>query len=405
MKKEVKTHNFEQSEQNIKLVAFDVLRLFSVQLPTFRSVVSIYESLVTYLVSYFPIQEVVLFERKDNRFQELKMNGIERKNFELFSLEEVNNVAKSHNFLIKKLKKNASNKEQDILYIPVSIEKETNLVITLLSKENSALNNHFAEAISLIGNTASVYAYKKSKTIRLEKERDVLNFDLKKQHEQLHLITEALTEQSSQIRKQQNKKQELTQEIHHRVNNNLQIISSLINLYASNNLVNSDLALKEIQNRVQTMAVIHQNIHKSNDLDVLSVSEFILALVTHFKGYFSPLTVVFNVNSKVEPLSLDTLVPLGLLINEIINILVEKTHSPKKDSIVIDIRLSGEDNAYKICFNTDGNTAGIKQLTLEDDSSINSILASALIEQLEGSYKIQVENNNECAIHISFSNI
>ncbi len=84
---------------------------------------------------------------------------------------------------------------------------------------------------------------------------------------------------------------------------------------------------------------------------------------------------------------------------------MEKTLEPEQTKLEISIRLTQNIDQYKICFNCDGNTKTLKNLVLEEDSSINSILASALIEQLEGDSCIQVESSNECAFFFSFSNI
>ena len=393
------------NEQEIKLLAFEVLRLFSAQLPTFPSVESIYESLTVYLSTYLPIKKVALFEKKNGTFIQLLETESNIKENKIFSERDISAVIETKTYIIKPLENKGKNTKQHILYVPILIDREVTLVIGVENKNGHTLNEHFADAVSLIGSTAYVYAYKKKKTTRLENERNVLYVDLKKQHEKLNTAIETLTEQSTQIKRQHYKKQELTQEIHHRVNNNLQIISSLINLYVSDRFKSSEKALQEIQNRVQTMEFIHQNMHKTAQPEFIEVSSYILDLVTHFKGYFFPLTILFDVQSETKQLSLDTLVPLGLLINEIVHILVKKTLEPEQTKLEISIRLTKDIDQYKICFNCDGNTKKLKNLVLEEDSSINCILASALIEQLEGENCIQVESSNECAIFVSLSNL
>lgn len=273
MERQFTVNNLDQCEQNIKLRAFDVLLQLSAQLPSFPDVNSIYASLTNYLHAYFQIEEIALFEKTKNTFTDIH-NSV-KKTHNLFLLDQVFETAKTGKFLIQKADTTTVNEERCLLYVPITKDKEVTFVIALLSDKGHIYNNHFADAINLIGSTAHVYAYKKAKTIRLEKERDVLSVDLSKQYKQLDLAIEALSEQSSEIKRQEHKKNELTQEIHHRVNNNLQIISSLINLYASDNLKSSKKALIEVQKRVQTMAVIHQNIHKTLQPEFLEVGNYI----------------------------------------------------------------------------------------------------------------------------------
>ena len=119
-----------------------------------------------------------------------------------------------------------------------------------------------------------------------------------------------------------NEKETLLREIHHRVKNNMQIISSLLNLQIryTNDEEAIDI-LKESQNRVRSMAMIHENIYKSKDLSHINFIDYIQSLVSKlFYSYnvkeaqIEPVLEIENIN-----LNMETAVPCGLIISELIS--------------------------------------------------------------------------------------
>jgi len=112
----------------------------------------------------------------------------------------------------------------------------------------------------------------------------------------------------------------LLKEIHHRVKNNLQIISSLLFLQSDKT---EDPVTKEFfsesQNRILSMSLIHETLYRNEDLNRIDFSNYVNQLVNHIKHSYSNVPDL-EVITKLEPvfLSLDTSIPLGLILNELI---------------------------------------------------------------------------------------
>jgi PAS domain S-box-containing protein len=117
-------------------------------------------------------------------------------------------------------------------------------------------------------------------------------------------------------------KELLLKEIHHRVKNNLQVISSLLNLQSSAIKDPEILAvLKESQDRVRSMALIHENLYRSSDISHLDVADYIKTLVSGLKrGYVNDRRdVKLDLQIEQIPLDIDLAVPCGLIINELMS--------------------------------------------------------------------------------------
>jgi two-component sensor histidine kinase len=113
----------------------------------------------------------------------------------------------------------------------------------------------------------------------------------------------------------------LMKEIHHRVKNNLQVISALQQMQSSRTVdpfVKS--ALEDSQNRVLSIAFIHHNLYIHDDLKGVEMKSFIRELVSHMVSVFTAPNCNVDITEEVEPISLDidTAVPLGLIINELL---------------------------------------------------------------------------------------
>jgi two-component sensor histidine kinase len=133
------------------------------------------------------------------------------------------------------------------------------------------------------------------------------------------------------LTKANKEKEVLLQEIHHRVKNNLQIISSLLSLQSD--VVDNDEAvaiLRDSRSRVNTMAVIHEKLYRSSDLGSVDYKDYVEELVEQLKiAHSTPPTSTTSLTAneqrpKIEfsipsiMLTLNTAIPLGLLLNEIL---------------------------------------------------------------------------------------
>lgn len=135
-------------------------------------------------------------------------------------------------------------------------------------------------------------------------------------------------------------------EIHHRVKNNLHVVHSLLNLQSS---MISDPAVKSMlmdsQNRIQSMALIHQTLYQSNDFASVDFSGFLDVLIpTLVTTYgFSDKKIDLKVNAGQVNLPINSAIPCGLLINELITNAIKQAF-PVEQNGEIEISLSRLDN-------------------------------------------------------------
>lgn len=213
-----------------------------------------------------------------------------------------------------------------------------------------------------------------------------------------------LTAQNEDYLRQKNEKEVLLKEIHHRVKNNLQVISSLLRLQA--NMIDDPKVVSLFEdslNRVRSMALIHDKLYSINDLSSIQVKEYIENLT---KGLIDAYGLKTNIDLKlyIEPVSLtvDTLIPLGLLLNEIISNSLKYAFN-EKDSGIIEVKLKSiEKNKFQlnICDNGKGFP---NEIFDEPQNSLGIELIKAFVEQLDGT--IEKLNVPGTSYHIIFQNI
>ena len=131
-----------------------------------------------------------------------------------------------------------------------------------------------------------------------------------------------LAEKNSLISKALREKDILLREIHHRVKNNLQMISALLYLHGKSvDDVSAQEALLESQNRVQSMAMIHQNLYQDENLLGVGVREYLEKLFDHLIASYNIEKDRIRIQKHIEidHLDVDTIVPLALIVNELIS--------------------------------------------------------------------------------------
>ncbi len=130
----------------------------------------------------------------------------------------------------------------------------------------------------------------------------------------------ALEQALEQIKISLNEKEVLLKEIHHRVKNNMQVITSLLSLQSKN--IKDEQALsvfQDSQNRVKSMALIHETLYQSKDLSRINFAEYLQKLVAHVSRSYRIRPEAVKINTQVDDVSLpiDMAVPCGLIINEL----------------------------------------------------------------------------------------
>lgn len=194
----------------------------------------------------------------------------------------------------------------------------------------------------------------------------------------------------------------LLREIHHRVKNNMQIISSLLRLQSR--LVKDSKMVemfKESQNRIRSMALIHEKLYKTDDLSRINFAEYIRSLTVHLFHTYRVNPNIVKMNAEVEEvyLSINKAIPCGLVINELVsNALKHAFPDSKKGEIQIKL-YSNRQNRTKLVVSDDG--IGLPEnLNIQEPETLGLQLVNDLVKQIEGTVKL--DRTKGTTFYISF---
>lgn len=216
----------------------------------------------------------------------------------------------------------------------------------------------------------------------------------------LDRVVEILSNQYSELKYQHEKMEILIQEVHHRVNNNLQIISSLLSLYSSEAQGEEVMALNNIKNRVQAMALIHQNIYKSVEMSTADVEAYVRDLMNHLRSVDETgVQCIFDFKSTIKFINLNTLVPFGLLLVEIFSKWMELCQTKKIRRIHFNISLEKNRMDEFTLLVYDDSSLDIRLGEIVENDSISAILISALVDQLEGDLTANFVEFNKLSVN------
>lgn len=189
-------------------------------------------------------------------------------------------------------------------------------------------------------------------------------------------------------------KETLLREIHHRVKNNMQIISSIINLHKNQDSGKSnDRVMQECQNRIQSMAMVHDMLYQSNNLAELSFDEYVEQLVGSILNFNNipgdSVDVTINVPSYLD-ISLSQAVPCGLIINELVTNACEHAFErTRENELIVEFKETPEGYELRVRDNGPGLP---DDLDLDSVDSVGLDIVRALSNyELQGDLRISSE--------------
>jgi PAS domain S-box-containing protein len=200
-------------------------------------------------------------------------------------------------------------------------------------------------------------------------------------------------------------KETLLKEIHHRVKNNLQIISSLLNLQS--NSVNDAFVsniLNQSKARIESMCKVHEMLYKSDNLSQINYEQYLIELVTkliqNLKG--NNCNILLDIKAPVS-FNINTAIPLGLLINEIItNSLKYGIQNNSKGKIYILIKKLNK-NKFSMVIGDNGKGFP-KSISINNSPTLGFQLIITLTEQINGSCA-RMHNKKGTHYNITFEEI
>jgi len=218
-------------------------------------------------------------------------------------------------------------------------------------------------------------------------------------------LEEKLKQHADDLQNSLKEKEVLLKEIHHRVKNNLQIITSLLYLQSMNIEDEATQAIfKDSQNRVKSLALVHEKLYQSKDLARIDFSDYLKNLTnfifTTYRTNVSHLDIEYDMDEVY--LSVEISVPLGLILNELLsNALKYAFIGIQKDDSTehrITLKLKKLQNEEYLLSVSDNGIGLADDFNLEESDSLGLKLVTSLVQQIEGKLEVHPKNSTEFKI-------
>jgi PAS domain S-box-containing protein len=213
--------------------------------------------------------------------------------------------------------------------------------------------------------------------------------ELKQKNEQLELEIKARNKAEKQVMESLHEKEVLLREIHHRVKNNLQIVSSLLNLQSRIIKDETTLnAIRDSQNRIKAMALVHEKLYRSGDISHIDLAEYTRFLTDSLFRFYgiSPQAIRPVYHFEDVKINIHVAIPLGLIINELVsNALKHGFPEGKTGNISISIRTDADHIILAI---KDNGTGIPEDFDWRNARSLGLRLVIELTDQLDGSISL-----------------
>ncbi|OPX57871.1 MAG: cyclic-di-GMP phosphodiesterase [Methanobacterium sp. PtaB.Bin024] len=195
-------------------------------------------------------------------------------------------------------------------------------------------------------------------------------------------------------------KEVLLREIHHRVKNNMQIISSLLNLQTvqlgdDEQVVN---VLKESQNRVKSMFMVHEELYHSHNLTHIELDDYIQRLVSYlfYSYYGNQDQIKVKLNVENIKFNIETATPCGLIITELVSNSLKHAFPDGREG-VLELSLKKSNDKFELIVRDDG-IGFPEELDYKNTDSLGLQLVNNLVRQLEGTISMDTNHGTEFKI-------
>ncbi len=196
-------------------------------------------------------------------------------------------------------------------------------------------------------------------------------------------------------------KEVLLKEIHHRIKNNLSMISALIHMQLENiSDNNARNMLHKLENQVFSIGKIHEKLYMSDDLSTINLQHYVTELIMSIMNSFSLEDIEVQINIKNIFLSLDTALPIGLIINELtVNAIKHGFNQGDTNSLKVEISEDTSTSDYLLSFfNSCGPVSG--SFNSHEKKSLGMELVSLLVQQIDGD--LHISDANGFLVEIKF---
>lgn len=214
-----------------------------------------------------------------------------------------------------------------------------------------------------------------------------------------------------QIKKSLKEKEVLLKEIHHRVKNNMQIISSLLNLQAKNiNEENIQQIFNQCRSRIKVMSLVHDKLYRSSSLGKINFSNYVETLITHLMSINDApeRNIKLHLNLDEIYLDINTSIPLGLITNELVSNSLKHAfpaqslfNNANKEPKQVSISIKKKKNKNVELAVKDNGIGLPKNFEEKPKNSLGINLVMDLVKQIKG--KIKIDSSNGACFKIIFS--
>ena len=219
----------------------------------------------------------------------------------------------------------------------------------------------------------------------------------------VQVVAQDITERKEaeeQIRSSLEEKEVLLKEIHHRVKNNLQIISSLLHLQSAR-LDDASLvdAFQDSQHRIRSMALIHEELYRSADLARIDFSAYATRLVDNLIDSFGASgRIATSLNMDRAQLTIDRAIPMGLIVNELVSNALKYAFPDERTGVIrIDLRFGVDGETFSLSVIDDG--VGVPEsLDIDSAETLGLRLVTSLVGQLKA--RLVLDRGNGTAFRV-----
>lgn len=210
-------------------------------------------------------------------------------------------------------------------------------------------------------------------------------------------------EREQELRKSLQEKETLLMEIHHRVKNNLAVVSGLMQLQAFDE---EDAKVKQRLlngvSRIQTMGTIHELLYQSKSFTKLNFQETVTKLITQIVDTFGPeIELDTQFNLEQVHLNINQALPASLIVNEVVTNVLKHAFE-KQDKGTLTITLSGNEETIDLKIKDNGKGLPKNFAHLKSGESLGLKLIDTLSKQLKAEYNYHSNDNNGTQFHLQF---
>ena len=218
-------------------------------------------------------------------------------------------------------------------------------------------------------------------------------------------LEEKLKLHAGEMKQSLQEKEILLKEIHHRVKNNLQVISSLLFLQSRNITDEASLSIfRDSQMRVRSLALVHEKLYQSDNLSQINFAEYIRNLVSHISDSYRISTNNIEINFELDNIfiTVDKAVPIGLLLNELVSNAYKYAFPNNGGGVDVKkfilIKLTATDDK-RFALSVIDNGIGLPEsLNIETSTSLGLKIVTSLVAQINGELTIKKKDNTEFVI-------